>query len=193
MSDDRISESPDPPRCPVCATGFTATPGASCPACGRSLAPRPTPSDYDFRLRTERRRLDGLAWIVVGVVLSCCGLLLAIVFQAPGVLVPLGVLLVTALVRTARLARGREKEAGGSLFALFLAALGVSLLTGIAAGAACFAVCLAIIATDNGGGLSILGPAFTWGGVTALVVFIGLSVALWPRADLSPRHDHGED
>ena len=28
MSDDRVSESTNPPRCPVCATGFTGTPGA---------------------------------------------------------------------------------------------------------------------------------------------------------------------
>lgn len=44
MSDEHISETQNAPRCPVCATGFTATPGAACPACRLVLAvPRPMP------------------------------------------------------------------------------------------------------------------------------------------------------
>src|SRR4051812_20956558 len=96
MSDDRITESPNPPRCPVCATGFTASPGASCPACGRVFAP-PPPREYDLQHKTERFRLDGPGWIGVGILLFfgvCC---LAVV--APGVLIPVVILTLPAMIR----------------------------------------------------------------------------------------------
>ena len=189
MSDDRISECPQPPRCPVCATGFTTTPGASCPACGRAFAP-PTAHMPDFRLRPERFRFDGPACVIVGFILVCAVFLLAL--GAPGLLIPLAILVVPALIRTARLSREKENDAEFAVFAIFMASLGVSILMGVAAGAACFVVCAATISI-GGGGLGMLDTGFVAGGVTAFIVFLGLFVAFWPRADTSSRYDHGED
>jgi hypothetical protein len=189
MSDERTTPTPNLPRCPICATGYSASPGANCPACGRAVDPLPAPPEYDFRLRTERRRLDGPVWMALGVIVLSGGLLLSL--GAPGLLIPLAMLVVPALVRTSRLSRGRENAPGSALLGMFLAALGVSLLTGLAAGAACFVVCLAAIFV-GGNNMSALAPAFIAGGVTALVVFVWLFVALWPRADPAER-DPGED
>ena len=187
MSDDRISESPNPPRCPVCATGFTATPGASCPACGRVFAPLPAPQ-YDLRRKSERFRLDGRGWTTVGGILVLGVLLVAT--QAPGILIPLVILVLPAIIRTARLDEKRPNNRTFSISATFLAALGVSILMGVAAGAACYAVCWATVAN---GGFGNIGPGIILGGITALAVFAALFAVFWPRADTSAYHDPGED
>jgi hypothetical protein len=184
MNDESITESPKSPACPVCATGFTATPGATCPACGRTFAPMPTPLAYDFRLPTERRRLDGPAWVVAGVVLLGGGLLLTPV--APGLLLPLALLLLPAHVRAVRLARGTVGRPNLVVRDTFLAALGVTLVTALAACVAGFTICVGTIGA-GGGGLGMIGPGFIAGGVAAIVVFAGLFAALWPRADPAER------
>jgi hypothetical protein len=191
MSDDRISPTPNAPRCPVCATGFTDTPGAKCPACGKVLGPLPVPSTkHDFRLRAERFRLDGPGWVVLGIVLLCGALLLAL--MAPGFLGPLGILLVFALIRMGRLADRRERDPAYSLFAAFVAAFGVSLLMGVAAWVVYGGVFTATFLI-SGRKMIVVYPGLVGAGITAVVVFLGLFVAFWPRGDTSSKHDRGED
>ena len=190
MSEDRISDSPNPPRCPVCATGFTSTPGASCPACGRVFAPRPEPSyEPDFRLKAERFRFDDPSWIVIGVVFVSCVFLLS--WYAPGILIPLGILLVPALIRTVRLRRGRADGSSSPLFASLLASLGVTLVIAVAASIACLAVCAAVFST--GSGFRMLDTGLIAGGFAALVVFVWLFVYFWPRPAAPPTHESEED
>ena len=190
MSDDRISPTPrNPPRCRVCTSGFTDTPGASCPACGRVFAPLPMPpGESDFRQKPERFRFDGPGWVIAGLVLLCGVFVLA--SQAPGVLILLLILVLPAALRTSRLDEKRPPNRAFSILASFIAALGVSILMGVAAGAASFAVCNAIA---RGNGIGMLAEAFAAGGITAIVVFVSLFVAFLPRRDTSSKHDHGED
>lgn len=192
MSDDHISESPTPPRCPVCASGFTLSPGAACPACGRVGAPVAVPPrTFDLRHKAERFRLDGSGWVCAGVLL----LLLAsgLAFLSPGVLYFLGFLLIPALIRAGRLANGRFGDPAFSMAATFLAALGVSILMGVTAVAACFAVCLSVVDSGKGFFWTTGDRALVSGAITGVVVFVALFIAFWPRDRNSSRHDHGED
>ena len=189
MSDDHITESPTPPRCPVCATGFATTPGTSCPACGRVFALL-TPREAEIRLTPERFRLDGPAWFTLGLVLLFGVSYIAFHAAGPGIIIPLIILLVPALIRTIRLFRGRENDPAIFWFASFIAALGVSILMAVAAGAACFGVCLVIA---SGPGIGMLTEGFVGGGITGVIVFVALYVIFWPRYRTSSRHDHGED
>ena len=189
MSDDRISESPNPPRCPVCATGFASSPGASCPACGHVFASLSvSPLDSDFRLKTERFRFDGPRWEYFGYLLVIVVFFLAVL--APGLYCVLGILLLPALIRMARLSRGREYEPARMLSA-FVAAMGVSILMAVVAGTA--GVGVLIVTFNSGPGFSMVYRAVILGWVTTLVVFTALFVAFWPRADTSSKYDPGED
>ena len=187
MSDDRISESPTPPRCPVCATGFTTSPGTSCPTCGRVFAPISPVATLPSK--TERFRLDGPVWILIGVVLTVGIFYIAI--EIPGILIPLGILTIPAIIRTVRLSRGQTYDPALMILGPFVAALGVSILIGVAAAAALYTVCLATV--SFGTELSRIGAGLALGLITALIVFVKLSIASWPRVDTSSKRTPSDD
>jgi hypothetical protein len=189
MSDVRISESPNPSRCPVCATGFTATPGATCPACGRVFVSLPS-REYDSCRKVERFRLDGPGWIIAGGVSIIAIFYLSQV--VPGVSYFLSLSVIPAFIRWARLVHRRAPDASLSVSGTFIAALGACILMGVAAGAAGFATCSAIIALRGITG-GIYDLAFVVGGITTLFVFVTLFIMCWPHEVPASSRDPGED
>ena len=192
MSDDCISESPITPRCPVCATGFTATPGANCPACGRTFAPSDPRAMPDLRrpsLDTKSIRLQKPVLIWMAVVLLVGTGIAWIVYDAPGLGIFVAIPLVPALIRTIRLAtltRTDDPKAGPSfLLWSLLASFSVTVLAAIAGGVAAGAICAAGAVTDN---LLVIVIACFVGNIVGVGVFLYLFYKLWPRAAT----DHGK-
>ena len=184
MSDDRISSTPNPSRCPVCDGATATAPGAACPACGGKFAP-PSPAALP-----DVRRRESSAWfggydqpVYAAIGLVVCSLVCLIAAAAPGVLIVLAILLVPAGIRTIRIATRPEAGETGS-FGLYMlgaivASLGVALLAGTAAAVAFGVICWAIAA--GGGGLDALGAGMIGGAIAGLGLFGLIFVKLWPR------------
>ena len=184
MSDDRISESQNPPRCPVCATGFTSTPGAKCPACGRDIVPPNTRTVPDVRLHSSDDWHSGLprpASAVLGILAVVTIGFLA--YMTPGLLIPIAILFIPAVIRTIRLAAMPASHQARSslsfLFGAFLVSFFIATLAGIASAAAFGVVCFAIAVT--GPGWDGVGPGLIAGSFVGLGVFLLIFYKLWPR------------
>lgn len=188
MSDDRISPTPIPPPCPVCATGFTATPGTACPACGRTALHSTSVHVPDFRLPPTGNGASGYdnpVHIFLGILFAVIVGLFAI--AAPGVLIPVAVFLGFAGIRTARLmsmAKVHEaKSTWGYLFSALLASFGIAVLLGAASAVAFAVVCTTIgVLTDFAG----IEMGLIVGGLVALVGFLVLFIRFWPREKADP-------
>ena len=185
MSDDRISDSPNALHCPVCATGFTTTPGASCPACGRAFSSQSAFSFPDLRrhsLNAKSYRLQGLGMVAVGIV-SLVGVaaIVCLVDDVLGILILSGIILLPAAVRTIRLGMIPQTHATHSrlyyiLWSL-LASAGVSGLAGLASVVAFCCVCIGF--EGHNLLLSMIGLAL--GSSVGVAVFFTIFIKLWPR------------
>ena len=195
MSDDRISESQNPPRCPVCATGFTTTPGASCPACGRVFVSQNSMPVPDVRLRPpdDRFGLPRPAGVVLGILavvtIGCFA------YSAPGLLIPIAILFIPAVIRTIRIAAMPDSHQARSslsfLFGAFLVSFFIATLAGIASAAAFGVVCFAIAVT--GPGWDGVGPGLIAGSFVGLGVFLLIFYKLWPRESDDDKRQRSPD
>ena len=191
MSDDRITDSPTPPRCPICATGFTFTPGAKCPACGRTFSHHnPRPADVRRPLAWTLPALLGwMACILVGISLLIAIYGVTVGFHVnvakwvplPGLILLAALFLVPVFIRTLRLTSQGGIAGRDYFFGALISSLGVATLAGVASvitfGIVCFAV-----STDNDGvnfQKTVLGVLI--GAAAGFVVFLLLFLRLWPR------------
>jgi hypothetical protein len=137
---------------------------------------------------------DNPAWAFFGIlaVVLCVGLAIT----APGVLIVLFVLAVPALIRTIMsVRRGLEQAAPASgadlsltTIAIFLTALGVTTIVGIAASVAFVAVCFpvglgAMRLTNDWSDYGILAFAVSTGLAVAILVAVSLFRLFWRRRE----------
>jgi hypothetical protein len=182
MSDDRISTTPNTPRCPACG-GPVATPGAPCPACGKAF-PAPTPFVMpELRYRSEEWLLgyDKPVYFGFGLIaLLAIGL---IALAAPGVLVPAAILLVPAGIRAARLFSrpdvDQARSLWGYLFGVAVASFGVAALAGVASAVAFAIICTGIAAMGHS--LDALFAGAVLGLLPGFALFVTIFMKLWPR------------
>jgi hypothetical protein len=155
MSDERTSPTPNAPRCPVCATGYTAMPGGACPACGRKFAPlRVTPVP-------DIRQDESGKWLVYalafGGLISALGFAYLATFGAsvaglaefltsPGVYIMAILCSIPVLLQTIRVTHrpGSGTSRAGHLARTMFASCGVAALAGLAAVIAFVIVCIAV-------------------------------------------------
>jgi len=190
----QITNAPNPPppapECPECGAKIRDPRATRCWMCHEPLTATARAEDRSNPFRLPQPTRDSPAWAVFGVlaILLCGGMM----FETPGVLLVLLIPLVPVLIRTVVLT-ARSREAGapmtaGETLLAFFTSIGVVAVVGVAAGVAflisCFAVCLGGMAVAPGQ----YGPqdwwmylALTVGGLIALVVFVLLMRALWPR------------
>jgi hypothetical protein len=197
MSDERISSTPMTPRCPVCADAISSSPGAACPACGKTF-PHANPFVIpNLRNRSEEWLLGYDKPIYFGFGVLAFLIVLICALQAPGILIPVAVLLVAAGIRTIRLATRPDVDEARSLWGYLLgatvASFGVAALAGTASAVAFSLVCTAIAAMGRSLDAVFAGAVF--GLIVALVVFSMIFMKLWPRerADEVPRSPDPEN
>ncbi len=196
------------PICPECgATNFPGT--TKCYLCGhqfseaeRVVSPskndvlqlaehRLAPSEsrsarsMDSRVLSRGPNTYSLSTLFLAVTVVCvfCGLIAA----APGLGIPLAVLITPALIRSLTAIRIQQSEGVRatveSKISIFFSSLGVMILVLIAAGAAFFAACSVVgfgaLSTSPSASAIIL--AFGAGTFMALVVGVLIMVRTWPR------------
>lgn len=155
MSDERTSPTPTQPPCPVCATGFTGTPGGSCPACGRTFAPPAVAQAPDIRRDASGKWL--VYALAIGGLISALGLAylatlgasvagLAEFLISPGVYVIALLCSIPVLLQTIRETHrpGSDTTRAGHLMRTAFASCGVAALAGLAAVIAFVIVCIAV-------------------------------------------------
>jgi hypothetical protein len=194
MRNDRVSSTPgEPSRCPVCLGDLDRR--GVCRECGRSFAP-PTPFAVPALRRLTygygRPWYDNLFYFGFGILFLLPVVIFA--FDAPGVLVPFGVLLLPAVIRTVRLmlyvAEEESRSIYGHFFGALVASFGVAALAAIPSAVALCCVCVGLP-----GGNSISAPPYiTYTALGAAgVVFVVVFVLLWPRSrsgeSARPPHD----
>lgn len=188
---DQITNAPNPPppepTCPECGAKIRGPRATRCWMCQEPFTAMVRRDDGPNPFRLPEPKADSPAWAVFGAlaILICGGLM----FDAPGILVVLCILLVPALVRTlVATTRTRAPLSVGSTLLAFFSSIGIVTVVGIAATAAflatCFAACLGGVVMSGPGlrginGILIFGCVL--GGLIALVVFVLLMRALWPK------------
>jgi hypothetical protein len=197
MSDERISSTPMTPRCPVCADTISSSPGAGCRACGKTFPPANPFVMPDFRYRSEEWLLGYDKPIYFGFGFLALLIVLIFALQAPGILIPVAVLLLAAGIRTIRLATRPDVDQARSLWGYLLgaaiASFGVAALAGTASAVAFSIVCTGIAAM--GKSLDAVFAGAVLGLIVAFVVFLMIFMKLWPRerSDEAPRSPDPEN
>ena len=201
MSDERISPTPTHPNCPVCASGFTGTPGASCPACGRTFTPPAMSAVPD--VRWDRSGGGSSPWIPIAYAMAIVGLPLLLIvvvlpifgggfdafvalLTSPGLYIVAAILLFPVIIRTIRIATRPEASGAGAghLFRALFASFGAAALAGLASAIAFGIVCFAVAVGD--GNFTNVDAGFIVGGAAGLAVFVLIFVLLWPRQKPGP-------
>ena len=181
MSDERISPTPNPPRCPVCATGFTGTPGVSCPACRVPIAPADQPPIPNFRLPFENRLLGYDKPVYFGLGILFLLSVASFAYSVPGILIPFAVLLVPAVLRTIRLTNRpavyETQSTWGQLIGAIISSFGVAALAGMASTVAFSCLCIGF--EGHNFWTSMVGAVV--GSLGGLIVFLVIFIKLWPR------------
>ena len=188
MSDDRIAETPlaDNP-CPHCRGAIANAPAGPCLHCGPRL-PTPAPMP-DVRLSIERFRFGDPASIMVGAILTFYCVAISLATRTFGLLIPLAILFVPAMIRTVRLRIARSEADFLQSLELFFASLSFSFVLSLAAGVACGGVCLATSVLNFD-----LDTSFILGGIVGVTVFLVLFILFWPRQrSAPPRRASDED
>lgn len=130
MSNDRISPTPsEPARCPTCDAPLTTTRRGRYPACGHPFAPASPFSVPVLRRRSfDRgpRRYENPFTICVGI--ACLLPSPFFAYDAPILLIPLGLLLAPAVVRALRIATLPDAHEAKSLVVYLIGAFAVFLV-----------------------------------------------------------------
>jgi hypothetical protein len=184
MSHDRISPTPcEPARCPACDAPIRTTLRGGCSACGHSFDAAGTFSVPVLRRRSFEKgpgRYENPFAICVGI--ACLLPIPFFAYDAPLLLIPLGILLGPVLLRTLRIASLPAAHGARSLvvylIGAFVASTGIVALAGTA-----FIVAFGCIFLVIPGGNSISSPTrvYVWSLIPAFAVFLVVYLLFWPR------------